>query len=74
MLLFCVKTTMKESCNFELTRLKKKKKKKKKERKRERKKEIKKRKKECRTFWSSSDFLVQYFHDAFLCHWACCWS
>ena len=52
LLLFCVKTTMKESCNFELACLKKKKKK----------------KKETKTLWLSSDFLVWYFCDAFSCH------
>ena len=55
MLLFCVKTIVKESCKFELAHLKKKKKKKK-ERKKERKKEIRK------TF---DGFLIRYFCDAF---------
>ena len=43
MLLFCVKNIMRESCNFELAHLKKKKEKKRRERK---------------TFWPSGDFLV----------------
>ena len=47
MLLFCAKTVVKESRNFELAHLKKKK------------------KKERKTFWLSSNFLVQYFHNAF---------
>ena len=52
MLLFCAKTTVKESRIFELACLKKKKKKKKK-------------KKERKIFWPSGDFLVQYIRDAF---------
>jgi len=51
MLLFCVKTIVKESRKFELACLKKKKKKKK--------------KKKEKTFWPSGDFLVRYFRDAF---------
>jgi len=50
MLLFCVKSIVKESHKFELARLKKAKKKKKKERK---------------TFWPAGNFLVWYFCDAF---------
>jgi len=52
MLLFYAKTIVKESHNFKLAHLKKKK------------------KKERKTFWPSGNFLVQYFHDAFLRHWA----
>jgi len=51
MLLFCAKTTVKESRKFELTRLKKKKKK------------TEKKKKE-KHFWLSGDFLVRCFRDA----------
>jgi len=53
MLLFCVKSIVKESCKFEVARLKKKKKKK--ERKKKRKKERKKkRKKNILTVWRLS--------------------
>ena len=47
---------MKESCSFEIARLKKKKGKKKKK-----KKKKKKEKKERKAFWPSGDFLVRYF-------------
>jgi len=50
MLLFCVKTIIKESPCFELAHLKKKMMK----------------KKESKIFWQSSDFLVKYFCNAFL--------
>jgi len=60
MLLFCVKTIVKESHKFQLARLKKNKKKKKKK-----KRKKKKKKKERKTFWPSGDFLVRYFRDAF---------
>jgi len=50
MLLFCAKTIVKESREFELARLKKK---------------TNKKKKKEKTFWPSGDFLVRYFRNAF---------
>jgi len=54
MLLFCAKTILKESCKFELARLKKKKKKKRRKKKKEKKKKKKKKEKHFGrlvTFW-----------------------
>jgi len=50
MLPFCAKTIVKESRNFEVARLKKKK----------------------EAFWSFCEFVVWYFYDDFLRHWARC--
>ena len=80
MLLFCAKTIVKESHNFELAQPKKMKKMKMKMKmmmmmmmmmmimmmnKKKKKKKKKKEKKKKKRFWPSGDSLVRYFHDAF---------